>query len=119
MLQVNLLCSNKRLASLAEFSVDLFQKLSIVRFERRESSNYADGTYFRGKFDLGEVTVSLADEEGDEDLLYWVCIELAKDAGALSREIIDELVVDKLLTHGYSVARIEDFGKMNQRRIDY
>jgi hypothetical protein len=107
-----------------ENGLDVFarQFLSVIdasQVEERESSNYADGRYFRGRVGDVSFTVALADFAGNEDLPFWVHIKSdAPDLEALV-SMIDELIRNKAIAAGFHFARMLNFGMRDGRRLDY
>jgi hypothetical protein len=98
------------------------QFLAVVdasQVEERESSNYVDGRYFRGRVGDASFTVSLADFEGNEDLPFWVHIKSdAPDLETLA-SMIDEIIRNKAMSAGFHFARMLNFGMRDERRLDY
>ncbi|ALV05664.1 hypothetical protein [Roseateles depolymerans] len=115
---VNLLCAHAEKNSLREFAEAFFGAVGIVDGQERESANYAEGHYFRGTHDGTKFTVSLSDEEGNEDLPVWVQIVDKVDAHALD-DVVSHLVRERLLAVGFRVARLVNFGRRDEQRIEY
>lgn len=107
-----------------ENELDAFAKqfLSVIgasQVEERESSNYVDGRYFRGAVGDISFTVSLADDDGNEDLPFRVCIKSdIPDLEALV-SMIDEIIRNKAMSAGFHFARMLNFGMRDERRLDY
>lgn len=116
---VNLLSAHTETTSLREFAEAFFNAAGILNGQERESSNYLGGRYFRGSNESAEFTVSLSDEEGNEDLPYWVHVAgHSSTDGALEQEV--SLVVrERLIAAGFQVARMVNFGKRDEQRITY
>lgn len=114
----NLYCSDDFSQTLDDFARKLFKILGIETYEERDSSNYVDETYFVGHMPDRKVTVALIDEEGIDDLMYWVAMENISDKPYTDQQL-NSFVKEKLLPLGFRVAKIENLGKRNMLRIDY
>jgi hypothetical protein len=114
---VNLLCTDDLIASLDAFAEKFFRLIGVVDYEKRQSGHYVDETYFVGSIGNEKITIALSDEEGFDDLLYWICFEADSDEGA--EDQADLIAKDRLIPAGMRVSKIEEFGKRNMRRIDY
>lgn len=118
--RVNLLCAYAGTADLGEFAQAFFKFADIKEGQKRESSNYVDSRYYRGYAYGAELTVSLADEEGNDDLPFWVQIATTSHHAADVLEgLVDCLVRERLLPAGFHVARMMNFGRQDEHRIDY
>ena len=115
---VNLLCAHAEKPSLREFAEAFFGTVGIVNGQERESSNYVEGHYFKGTRDGAEFTISLSDEEGNEDLPVWVQVAHDLDADALD-DAVNRVVRERLLAAGFRAARMVNFGRRDEQRIDY
>lgn len=115
---VNLLCAHAEEPSLREFAETFFGAVGIMNGQERENSNYVEGHYFKGTHDGAEFTVSLSDEEGNEDLPVWVQIADNLDAHALD-DVVSRVVRERLLAVGFRVARMVNFGRRDEQRINY
>lgn len=105
--------------SLDTFARAFFAVISASQIEEHESSNYVDGRYFRGKVDDIVLTVSIADDEGNEDLPFRVHIKTdALELEALV-SVIDEIIRNKAMLADFRFARLLNFGMRDQRRLDY
>lgn len=116
---VNLLCAHADKPSLREFAEAFFDAAGILDGQERESSNYVEGRYFKGSRDGAEFTVSLSDEEGNEDLPMWVQVAANLDADGSLDDAMSRVVRERLLVAGFRVARMVNFGKRGEQRIDY
>lgn len=114
----DLLCSSNISQTLDDFAAIFFKAMDNDNYEERESSNYVDGRYFIGHVLSQKTIVALIDEEGFDDLMYWIFIECKSD-DALSNQLLDSIVKEKLLPLGFQVAKIENFGKKNMVRTNY
>lgn len=115
----NLLCAHADKPSLYEFAEAFFDAMGIVDGQERESSNYIEGRYFKGSRDGAEFTVSLSDEEGNEDLPVWVQVAANLDADGALDDALSCVIRERLLAAGFRVARMVNFGKRDEQRIDY
>lgn len=111
---INLLCDYKDL-DIKDFATKFFQSIGVVDWEERESSNYVDGIYFIGKMEGLQFKIALSDEVGNDDLRFWIFVECAQTF----EEKLDNLVRSNLQPMGIQVAKIINFGKKIQDRIDY
>jgi hypothetical protein len=109
-------CSDDQSQSLADFATRFFGLIG-EPYTCRESSNYVGGEYFVGTSKGIKATVALCDEEGFDDRPYWVCFESGGDDNLPEQTEI--IVAEQLLPAGIRVARIENFGRHEMRRIDY
>lgn len=116
---INLLAANNEFPALDEFAPRFFEALGVIAYEERESSNYIGGRYFKGKSDAEFiVTASLADEE-HADLPIWVQIFSDSLNEQSLRSIVDGLVQAKALSSGFTCARMINFGRIDEKRVDY
>lgn len=116
---VNLLCAHADKPGLREFAEAFFDASGIVDGQERESSNYVEGRYFKGSRDGAEFTVSLSDEEGNEDLPVWVQVAANVDADGALGDAVNRVVRERLLAAGFRVAGMVNFGKRGEQRVDY
>lgn len=116
---VNLLCAHLGTTGLSEFAEAFFKAAGIVDGQERESSNYVEGRYFKGSREGAEFTVSLSDEEGNEDLPFWVQVAADVSADGFLEDAVSRVVQERLVVEGFRVARMVDFGKRGEQRIDY
>lgn len=93
--------------------------MGVSSFEERESGNYADGRYFRGANGLTVFTVALSDEPSNGDLPYWVHAKSNDGAPPSLDNYVDDLVRGKTIAEGFKFAKMIDFGKRTEVRIDY
>lgn len=119
MQHVNLLCAPSETTSLREFAESFFNAVGIVDGQERESSHYADGHYFKGSCVGAEFMVSLSDEDGNEDLPFWVQVAADVSGGGALEDVVNRVVKERLLAAGFRVARMVNFGKRGEQRIDY
>lgn len=113
---INYLCADEESTDLAEFSQRIFGALRALDGTQRSSSNYLEDIYFVGKIEGGRVTAALSDEVGFDDLPYWLCIEMEDDE---MQQRVESLIRAVSSATGMQVAKIENFGKKNMRRINY
>lgn len=105
--------------NVATFANKFFTVLGVENQQAHESSNYADGTYFKGNKGNLSVTISLSDEEGHEDRPYWIHIAIELSDKEKACDIVDRMIREKALPAGFRIARMVDFGKRKEQRIDY
>lgn len=116
---INLLCAHVETPSLRRFAEAFFDATGIVNGQEKESSNYAGGHYFKGSNELAEFTVSLSDEEGNEDLPFWIQVVADVSADSTLEDAVSHVVRERLAGAGFRVARMMNFGKRGEQRIDY
>lgn len=116
---LNLLCANDNCTTLPSFAAAFFQALGISAYTERESSNYSTGHYFQGR--LGDIDVIVADndEYGYDDFPFWVNVDREAQGEPSLRELVDPAIRKNMLPAGFHVARIDDFGSLGERRVDY
>ena len=116
---VDLLGAIDQADSAATFANKLFSVLGVENQEARESSNYVDGQYFKGHKGNLSLTVSLSDEEGHEDRPYWIHVAMEASDKESACDIVDRIIREKALPAGFRMARMINFGKRKEQRIDY
>lgn len=116
---MNLLGAWKGSNNLDDFAKEFFAVAGASEVEERESSNYVDGRYYRGKVGDIAFTVSLSDLAGNEDLPIWVQVKCdTTDVEALI-SAIDEMIRNRAVHVGFHFARMLNYGSQNELRIDY
>ena len=118
MRHVDLLLARSDIGSLDEFARLFFEIVGIESFQERQSDHYVEGRYFTGAKDAMTYTVMLADDEDHADLPYWVQVS-SGGQGISASEVADALASRCVREHRLSAARIEDFGRVNEKRFDY
>lgn len=88
------------------------------KISNRESSNYLDGFYFTGEIGTKTIGVQLSDSETNNDLPIWIDFTDQATHGDLTAEV-DAFVRNDLIPAGFKAARMENFGRSNEKRIDY
>jgi hypothetical protein len=118
MIYINLLADLPGEPELSNFAERFFKAAGVSSVEERESSNYLGGQYFKG--DEGEMTwtVSRSDEDYP-DLPYWISVATEQTDPDELIAGMNDLIRTKLLPLGFRVARLANFGRKNQERIDY
>lgn len=116
---VNLFGTIQGEEKLETFAEKFFSALGVSDFEERESGNYADGRYFRGTNGLIIFTVALSDESSNRDLPYWVHATSNDGVPPSLDDYLDDLVRGNLIAQGFKFAKLIDFGKRTEARIDY
>lgn len=117
MTHVDLLIGTGGPTSLKDFATRFFEILRLADVELRESENYVEGHYFIAKNGPKTFRVMLSADIDHLDLPYWIQIS-STDAEPLRAVEIDELAF-ALIRLGYRVARIVNFGRIDEKRIDY
>lgn len=119
MQHIDLLADLPGVQEVESFANTLFAALGVEDYESRESSNYSEGRYCLGRSKAFTLTVAASDEDGYDDLSYWLHVKLDVPDTDGAVGIIDKLMRDKVLPAGFRVARISNFGKRDEQRIDY
>ncbi|MHA6824098.1 hypothetical protein ACQUKI_21550 [Ralstonia pseudosolanacearum] len=115
----NLIGAHKKHENLRSFAAALFEVFGVENGEERESGNYIDGYYFRGSRNDVKFIVASSDEAAHEDLPYWIQVSADMEGAGMLDSIVEPLVRDRALPAGFLLARIINFGKRNERRVDY
>jgi hypothetical protein len=118
MKHVNLLMSASAEMSLDSLAKKVFSLAQIDNYEERSSIHYVEERYYAGRTGSMEIKVMLSDDSDNSDLPYWVRLS------AIGREDLEEAEIDKLvrasfLPSGLRIARMENFGRVSEVRIDY
>jgi hypothetical protein len=116
---INLLINSEHKKNLKDFVTIFFDAINISAYEERHSSNYVDGHYFKGGSGPFVFTVAISDEEDHQGLPYWVQVRSEIANSDIFELEIDNMVKDKLLPLGFKVARVLNFGKVEEQRFDY
>ncbi|WP_447728385.1 hypothetical protein [Sphingomonas koreensis] len=91
----------------------IFGALGRPDFQERESSNYVEGRYF--EVHVGQFTLTVSYGDSDEmDLPIWLLLDGPDeriDAFAMK-------AADALSQAGFLVARLENFGRHDEMRVD-
>lgn len=116
---INLLGALNAENDLDVFATQFFAVVDATQIEERESSNYVDGRYFRGRVADVSFKVSWADLAGNEDLPFWIRIESDVPDSAILASMIDELIRSKAMLAGFHFARMLNYGTRNESRFDY
>ncbi|WP_081472963.1 hypothetical protein [Burkholderia ambifaria] len=116
---INLLGTHAEHVGLGQFAAALYRAFEIVDGEERESVNYIGGVYLKGTRDGMEFSIALSDEDVYEDLPYWIHISADVEDIEFLDEAVSKLVQDKARPAGFRLAKIINFGKRGEERIDY
>jgi hypothetical protein len=116
---VNLLGAQEHCGGLRPFAKMLFDALGVKDSVERESSNYIDGYYLKGSLDGLNFTVSLTDDDAHEDLPYWVQVAADMSEPDLLIASVEQIVSQLALLAGFRFARIVNYGKCGEQRVDY
>lgn len=116
---VNLIGAHEQHANLRSFAKTLFEVFGVKNGEERESGSYIDGYYLKGSCNRVTFTVASSDEAEHEDLPYWIHVSTDMEESGILEAIVERLVRDKALPAGFRLAHIINFGKRDERRIDY
>lgn len=116
---VNLLGALPGNDELDTFAKKFFDAFDVLVFEERESSNYVDGRYFKGRNGDLIFTISLSEEEDHTDLPYWVQVASEAIDKDTLLSTVDNVVHAKILPAGFRFARMINFGKHDEQRLDY
>ena len=119
MKHISLLMSSTSEETLDTFAQKIFKLLIIENYEERFSSHYVDDHYFLGTNADVKFHVMLSDDEDYSDLPFWLELSIVNLESELNEEDVNNLVHNKLLTSGFNVARIDNFGQIGEIRKDY
>lgn len=101
------------------FAEKFFDAFDALVFEERESINYGDGRYFKGRNGDLIFTVSLSEEEDHADLPYRVQVASETIDKDTLLSTVNNVVHAKILPAGFRFARVINFGKHDEQRLDY
>jgi hypothetical protein len=118
MKHIDLLMSKDCLVSLDEFANLFFEITAVKSSQERESSHYFGGRYFIGSNGSTTYKIMLTDDEDHRDLPFWVRLS-APNAETLADNTVDELALSYVHKYGLNVARVENFGMIDEKRFDY
>ncbi|MGX9555696.1 hypothetical protein [Pseudomonas sp. CFBP 5750] len=116
---VNLLGVHPGCVELRPFAKKFFDALGVNDREKRESSNYIDGYYFKGSLGGMTFSVAISDEDAHENVPYWIHISADLVTPDALEDAVSQLIRDKVLPMGFQLVRIVNFGKRGELRIDY
>ena len=116
---VNLLGTHPGCAGLRPFAKSFFNAVGVNDGEERESGSYVDGFYLKGSLGSMTFSVAISEEEAHENLPYWIHISGNLDTPDTLEDMVSQLIRDKVLPMGFQLARIVNFGKRGEQRIDY
>lgn len=91
----------------------IFDTLGVPEREERESSHYAEGSYFLGLKGRVNVKVSSGDSDYDDRPL-WIVFSGPEDEIAS----LFATAVSDLKRAGFRLSRFESFGKQDEIRVD-
>jgi hypothetical protein len=104
-------------ATLDSFAQAFFAAADVNDSEQRQSIHYGEERYFKGKKGGLVFKVMLSDDEDHLDLPFWVNIEVSERTD-LPFEI-EAFVRERLLSSGFKVARLINFGRPDEERCDF
>jgi hypothetical protein len=113
----DLLLDVKGKVDLESFARSFFSAVHIDAYEERESIHYVEERYFKGEAGGVIFKVMLSDDEDHPDLPFWVNIENTHETDQPFD--IDALVQNRLLTSGFRVAQLINFGRTDEVRRDF
>jgi hypothetical protein len=126
MRHADLLLSSRPGDDLLVVATAVFDALDVANFEERFSVNHAGGHYFRGESDVAQLKVmhsfdaeEFTDNDGYEDLPFWLRLEASNEVTQLNGLLVHDLVRSKLIPLGFNVAFMHDFGLLTEKRVDY
>lgn len=115
---INLLGMHPGCAELRSFAKLFFDTIGVEDGEERESGNYVDGYYFKGSLGRMTFSVAISDEDAHENA-YWIHTSADMDTPDALEDVVSQLIRDKAFPMGFQLARIVNFGKRDEKRIDY
>ena len=108
--------------SLRDFASRIEKVLNLPALERRESSHYVGGEYFRCAALAIEVTIALSDESDLDDYAFWIVLE-PEGAWVVDRAFLEglaDLLARRLTIAGERAMRLSDSeNKPKAKRIFY
>jgi hypothetical protein len=114
MMKIFLQGTYKKATDLDQFAKAFFATAKVDDYEERESSNYIDGYYFKGR--QGETVYIVYIDDEFEDTSFVVSIEGGNDLEA----IVNHSVRSSLIPAGFCFKRILNYGSMaDQHLVDY
>ena len=119
MKHVNLLMASVPDETITTLAAKIFPLFGVTSYEERFGSHYVEERYFFGGNDQVEVKVMLSDDQDHSDRPFWVRLSARGEVVDLGDQLIDQLIQEKLLPSGLRVARIDKFGQIGEKRIDY
>lgn len=115
---INFLCNHQNATGLEEFAGLIAQALPLVKSEVRESENYLGGEYVKAEISPGMTLTVALSEEDFEDLPLWIQVAERDGDAQSSWARVKAIIADPLLHAGFSVARINNFGKRDAERVN-
>jgi hypothetical protein len=100
------------------FAQKFCDAIGLPGYEERRSSDYAGGRYLFSEIGRLSFFIARSANERHPDLPYWIHIESEQDEPELAIAF-EEIAFNRLRPIGFKVARLENFGRSNERRIDY
>ena len=116
---VNLLGMHPGCVGLRPFAKSFFDALGVNDGEERENGNYVEGYYLKGSLGSMTFSVAISDEDAHEDVPYWIHISADMVISDALEDAVSQLIRNKVLPMGFQLARIVNFGKRGEQRIDY
>ncbi|WP_447725901.1 hypothetical protein [Sphingomonas koreensis] len=104
-----LAAGHERYPNIKEAAAAILAAIGASSTKERESSHYAEGSYFRGDLDGVDVRVS-RDSDYDE-LPLWIVLD-ASDEDIVANTLAS--LVAGLKSDGFRLARIENFGRNDE-----
>src|SRR5574337_522141 len=120
MTELNYLARADGIETLDAFARKLFAALGIDRWDARESSHYRGGSYLRADVSGSIYTVAHSDEVDHDDLPFWLNIRTSLDESdrQATLAVIDARLRSVAIPTGMRFARLENFGRRDELRID-
>lgn len=94
-----------------------FAAAHVGDYVERESVHYVEDRYYKGALAGVTFKVMLSDDEDHSDLRFCVNIELVDEA--VPAFDVDSFVRTQLIPAGFKVARLVNFGRTDERRLDF
>lgn len=119
MQHIDLLSSFGHQNSVGAFAKEVFCMLDAENYEERESVSYEGGSYFIAETKDVTIKVSLSGDDEHSDLPCW--IQVYSNTLSLSEltDTVDGAVHGRMLPGGFQVARMFNFGRKDEQRVDY
>ncbi|XVN16199.1 hypothetical protein QZH46_10710 [Pseudomonas corrugata] len=96
-----------------------FDAIGVDDGEERESGNYVDGYCLKGSLGGMTFSVAISDEDAHENASYWIHISADMDTPDALEDAVSQLIRNMAFPIGFQLARVVNFGKRGERRVDY
>lgn len=119
MQHLDLLGAFRNQVDLDSFARAFFPTIEVSHFEERESSNYVEGRYYKGRNGTLNLTISLSDEDGHKDLPCWIHVTADMQTPEALAEVVKRTIGERVLPAGFRLAQMINLGRQDEIRFDY